>query len=76
MKMLGERSRSAWMGTSVLKDAAALEKDEAADVVIVGSGIAGISIAMNCKQLGWMWSLSTDFQSRSYDLEVKGCGEP
>ena len=52
MKMLGERSRSAWMGTSVLKDAAALEKDEAADVVVVGSGIAGISIAYELQAAG------------------------
>ena len=38
--------------TFVLQDAAALEKDEAADVVVVGSGIAGISIAYELQQAG------------------------
>jgi len=40
------------MDTSVLADAAALEKDKTADVLVVGSGIAGISIAYELQEAG------------------------
>ena len=40
------------MGTDVLKDAVALEEDEFADVIVVGSGIAGISIAYELQSAG------------------------
>src|SRR4051794_21893798 len=52
VKNLGEGSRSVWVGTNVLQDAAALEKDQAADVVVIGSGIAGISIAYELQAAG------------------------
>jgi glycine/D-amino acid oxidase-like deaminating enzyme/nitrite reductase/ring-hydroxylating ferredoxin subunit len=40
-----ERSRSVWMDVRVAPDASALKADHAADIAIVGSGIAGLSIA-------------------------------
>src|SRR5262245_13726587 len=40
-----EKSVSLWMGTKVLENAPALDKVEKADVVVVGSGIAGKSVA-------------------------------
>ena len=40
-----ERTTSLWMNTEVAPDAAALRKDDVADVVVVGSGIAGLSAA-------------------------------
>jgi len=40
------------MGTSVLKDAPALDKEEKADVAIVGSGIAGMSVAYELAKAG------------------------
>ena len=45
MNVSNEKSISLWMGTKVLDDAPVLDKTEKADVVIVGSGIAGMSVA-------------------------------
>jgi hypothetical protein len=42
MNMSSERSTSLWMSTSVLDDASTLDRDEKADVVVVGSSIAGL----------------------------------
>lgn len=40
-----ERSRSVWMDVKVAPDARRLQADHAADVAVVGAGIAGLSIA-------------------------------
>lgn len=45
MNVGDERSRSVWMGIEVAPDAPFLNRDEEADVVVVGSGIAGLSVA-------------------------------
>lgn len=45
MNVSSENSVSLWMSTKVLENAPALGKTEKADVVVVGSGIAGISVA-------------------------------
>ena len=45
MNVNSERSISLWMSTAVLDDAPALDKDEHCDVIVVGSGIAGMSVA-------------------------------
>jgi hypothetical protein len=42
MNVSSEKSVSLWMGTRVLDDTPVLNKAEKADVVIVGSGIAGM----------------------------------
>jgi glycine/D-amino acid oxidase-like deaminating enzyme len=42
---LDRRSRSIWMTVDVAPNARAMEGDQTCDVVIVGSGIAGISTA-------------------------------
>ncbi len=39
------RTRSLWMDTKVAPGASRLEQDTSADVVVVGSGIAGLSTA-------------------------------
>ena len=52
MNVSSEKSVSLWMGTTVLEDAPALDKDEKADVVIVGSGIAGMSVAYELAKAG------------------------
>jgi glycine/D-amino acid oxidase-like deaminating enzyme/nitrite reductase/ring-hydroxylating ferredoxin subunit len=44
MNVSGERSTSLWMGTNVA-DAPALDHTEQADTVVIGSGIAGLSVA-------------------------------
>jgi hypothetical protein len=45
MNVSSEKSTSLWMRTKVLDDAPALNRSETADVVVVGSGIAGMSVA-------------------------------
>jgi glycine/D-amino acid oxidase-like deaminating enzyme/nitrite reductase/ring-hydroxylating ferredoxin subunit len=52
MNVSSEKSVSLWMGTKVLEDAPALDKAEKADVVIVGSGIAGMSVAWELVRAG------------------------
>src|ERR1044071_8552052 len=52
MNVSDEKSVSLWMGTAVLEDAPALDKDEKADVVIIGSGIAGMSVAYELAKAG------------------------
>src|SRR3954469_7348460 len=44
MNVLAEHSKSLWMGTKVA-DAPALDRTEAGDTVVIGSGIAGLSVA-------------------------------
>ena len=45
MNVSKEKSVSLWMSTKVLDEAPVLDKKDSADVVIVGSGIAGMSVA-------------------------------
>ena len=52
MNVSNEKSISLWMGTKVLDDAPVLDKTEKADVVIVGSGIAGMSVAYEIARTG------------------------
>jgi glycine/D-amino acid oxidase-like deaminating enzyme/nitrite reductase/ring-hydroxylating ferredoxin subunit len=52
MNVSSEKSISLWMGTKVLEDAPVLDKTETADVVIVGSGIAGMSVAWELAKAG------------------------
>jgi glycine/D-amino acid oxidase-like deaminating enzyme/nitrite reductase/ring-hydroxylating ferredoxin subunit len=52
MSVSRERSRSLWMDTPVLDDARALDRDETADVIVVGSGIAGLSTAYELVKSG------------------------
>jgi len=47
-----ERSVSLWMETAKVPEAAPLDHDKAADVVVVGSGIAGLSTAYELSRLG------------------------
>lgn len=47
-----ERSRSVWMDVEVAPKAEPLRSDRAADVAIVGSGIAGLSIAYELAERG------------------------
>jgi glycine/D-amino acid oxidase-like deaminating enzyme/nitrite reductase/ring-hydroxylating ferredoxin subunit len=47
-----ERTRSLWMDTKVAPEARRLEQDIAADTVIVGSGIAGLSTAYQLADAG------------------------
>jgi glycine/D-amino acid oxidase-like deaminating enzyme len=47
-----ERTTSLWMDTEVAPDAPALRRDERADVVVVGSGIAGLSTAYELSRGG------------------------
>jgi glycine/D-amino acid oxidase-like deaminating enzyme len=47
-----ERSTSLWTGIEVVKDAPALNRSEKADVVVVGSGIAGMSVAYELAKAG------------------------
>lgn len=51
MSVSRERSTSLWMDTPVI-DGAALAGDESADVVVIGSGIAGLSAAYELTQAG------------------------
>ena len=52
MNVSNERSSSVWMATPVVEDAPALDKEETADVAIVGSGIAGMSVAYELAKAG------------------------
>jgi ribulose 1,5-bisphosphate synthetase/thiazole synthase len=45
MSVSKERTVSLWMNTEVAPNARILRKDDTADVVVVGSGIAGLSTA-------------------------------
>lgn len=47
-----ERSRSVWMDVEVAPEAEPLRSDHSADVAIVGSGIAGLSIAYELAERG------------------------
>jgi glycine/D-amino acid oxidase-like deaminating enzyme len=52
MNVSSEKSVSLWMSTKVLDDAPVLDKGEKADVVIIGSGIAGMSVAWELAKAG------------------------
>jgi hypothetical protein len=52
MNVANERSVSVWMTEAPAVRAPRLERDESCDVVIVGSGIAGMSIAYELAQAG------------------------
>jgi glycine/D-amino acid oxidase-like deaminating enzyme/nitrite reductase/ring-hydroxylating ferredoxin subunit len=52
MNASSEHSTSLWMETTVLDDAPTLDKEEQADVAIVGSGIAGMSVAYKLAKAG------------------------
>ena len=52
MNVSSEKSVSVWMDTSVADDAPALNRNEKADVVVVGSGIAGMSVAYELAKAG------------------------
>ena len=52
MNVSSERSTSLWMRTKVVEDAPALDRGEKADVVVVGSGIAGVSVAYELAKAG------------------------
>jgi glycine/D-amino acid oxidase-like deaminating enzyme len=52
MNVSSEKSISLWMGTTVLKDALTLDKQDKADVAIIGSGIAGMSVAWELARAG------------------------
>ena len=45
MNVADEKTQSLWMDTDVAPDAATLTRDERADTVVIGSGIAGLSTA-------------------------------
>ena len=45
MNVSGERTRSLWMRTVVAPDAPLLEGKNSCDTVVVGAGIAGLSVA-------------------------------
>src|SRR5687767_11792290 len=51
MTVSREKSRSLWMDTPVL-DASTLDKSEVCDTVVVGSGIAGLSVAYELARAG------------------------
>jgi hypothetical protein len=52
MNAMEERSRSVWMSCAVAPEARPLEGPATADVVVVGAGIAGLSIAYELVQRG------------------------
>ena len=52
MNASGERTRSLWMRVEVAPDAAPLAEDLTCDTVIVGSGIAGLSVAYELSRSG------------------------
>jgi hypothetical protein len=52
MNVSSEKSISLWMGIKVLDDAPTLNRAEKADVVVVGSGIAGMSVAYELARAG------------------------
>lgn len=61
-----ERSRSVWMDVEVASKAEPLRSDHAEDVAIVGSGLAGLSIAYELAERG----LSVVVLDRG---EITGC---
>ena len=52
MNVAFERSRSFWTDQPVIEGAGALLNDERADVVVIGSGIAGMSVAYELAAAG------------------------
>ena len=52
MNVSSEKSTSVWMDTGVADDASALNRSEKADAVVVGSGIAGMSVAYELAKAG------------------------
>ena len=52
MNVGDEKTRSLWMDTDVAPDAPRLTRDERADTVVIGSGIAGLSTAYELSQQG------------------------
>ena len=52
MNVSSERSKSFWMATEPSVEAPALDRDAKADVVVVGSGIAGLSTAYELSLAG------------------------
>jgi glycine/D-amino acid oxidase-like deaminating enzyme/nitrite reductase/ring-hydroxylating ferredoxin subunit len=52
MNVGDEKTRSLWMDTDVAPDAGTLTRDERADTVVIGSGIAGLSTAYELSQAG------------------------
>jgi glycine/D-amino acid oxidase-like deaminating enzyme len=52
MNVSSERSQSIWMATAPKLEAPRLQKDETADVVIIGGGIAGLSTAYELAATG------------------------
>lgn len=53
MNAMREESRSVWMDVDVAPNAIALCEDIKTDVVVVGSGIAGLSIAYELMLRGY-----------------------
>jgi succinate dehydrogenase/fumarate reductase flavoprotein subunit len=47
-----ERSVSVWMTTKVMEDALPLSQSESAEIAIIGSGIAGMSVAYGLAKAG------------------------
>lgn len=52
MNVLGERTRSLWMNVDVYPDAPKFSGKKSCDTVIIGSGIAGLSIAHELASIG------------------------
>jgi glycine/D-amino acid oxidase-like deaminating enzyme/nitrite reductase/ring-hydroxylating ferredoxin subunit len=52
MNVDAERTRSLWTDVEVATDCPALDRNENVDVVVVGSGIAGLSVAYEMSKLG------------------------
>lgn len=52
MNVGDERSISCWMSETPVIDAPALSRDEACDAVVIGAGIAGLSVAYESVRLG------------------------
>jgi glycine/D-amino acid oxidase-like deaminating enzyme/nitrite reductase/ring-hydroxylating ferredoxin subunit len=52
MNVGDEKTQSLWMDTDVAADAPRLSRDERADTVVIGSGIAGLSTAYELSQAG------------------------
>src|SRR4051812_11252404 len=52
MNVGDEKTESLWMDTDVAPEAGRLTKDERADTVVIGSGIAGLSTACELSREG------------------------
>src|SRR4051812_43427768 len=52
MNALGERTRSLWMKTEVYPEAPTFAGKKSCDTVILGSGIAGLSVAYELASIG------------------------